>query len=109
MNFEETEEQNMIRNMVRSFAEEVLQPTTLTRDKNQQAPIEEWSSFCETSLQGITIGEDYGGSPVDDITEAIIGEELARVDPSFSVMLGGHGGLCAQTISIHGIEAQKTK
>ena len=60
MNFEETEEQNMIRNMVRSFAEEVLQPTTLTRDKNQQAPIEEWSSFCETSLQGITIGEDYG-------------------------------------------------
>ena len=43
MNFEETEEQNMIRNMVRSFAEEVLQPTTLIRDKNQQAPIEELS------------------------------------------------------------------
>ena len=109
MNFEETEEQNMIRNMVRSFAEEVLQPTTLTRDKNQQAPIEEWSSFCETSLQGITIGEDYGGSPVDDITEAIIVEELARVDPSFSVMYCVHVGLCAQTISIHGNEEQKKK
>ena len=40
MNFEETEEQNMIRNMVRDFAEEVLLPTTLTRDKNQQAPAE---------------------------------------------------------------------
>ena len=109
MNFEETEEQNMIRNMVRSFAEEVLQPTTLIRDKNQQAPIEEWSSFCETSLQGITIEEDYGGSPVDDITEAIIVEELARVDPSFSVMYCVHVGLCAKTISIHGNEEQKKK
>ena len=68
MNFEETEEQNMIRNMVRSFAEEVLQPTTLTRDKNQQAPIEEWSSFCETSLQGITIGEDYGAVSYTHLT-----------------------------------------
>ncbi|MFL2979119.1 MAG: acyl-CoA dehydrogenase family protein [Candidatus Thalassarchaeaceae archaeon] len=109
MNFEETEEQNMVRNMVRSFAEEVLQPTTLIRDKNQLAPIEEWASFCETSLQGIAIEEEYGGSPVDDITESIIVEELARVDPSFSVMYCVHVGLCAKTISIHGNEEQKKK
>ena len=57
MNFQESEEQNMIRNMVRSFAEEVLLPTTLVRDKEQMAPLEEWASFCETSLQGITIEE----------------------------------------------------
>jgi len=109
MNFEETEEQNMIRNMVRSFAEEVLLPTTLIRDKEQMAPLEEWASFCDTSLQGVTIGEEYGGSPVDDITEAIIVEELARVDPSFSVMYCVHVGLCAKTISIHGNNEQKQK
>ena len=109
MNFQESEEQNMIRNMVRSFAEEVLLPTTLIRDKEQMAPLEEWASFCETSLQGITIDEEYGGSPVDDITEAIIVEELARVDPSFSVMYCVHVGLCAKTISIHGNEEQKNK
>lgn len=109
MNFEETEEQNMIRNMVRDFAEEVLLPTTLVRDQEQRPPLDEWAKFCETSLQGITIGEEYGGSPVDDITEAIIVEELARVDPSFSVMYCVHVGLCSKTISIHGSEEQKSK
>ena len=109
MNFEETEEQNMIRNMVRDFAEEVLLPTTLVRDQEQRPPLDEWAEFCETSLQGIAIGEEYGGSPVDDITEAIIVEELARVDPSFSVMYCVHVGLCSKTISIHGSEEQKSK
>tara|TARA_B100001175_G_C19507026_1_gene641491 strand:- start:19 stop:1197 length:1179 start_codon:yes stop_codon:yes gene_type:complete len=109
MNFEETEEQNMIRTMVRDFAEEVLLPTTLIRDKEQRAPLEEWADFCDTSLQGIAISEEFGGSPVDDITEAIIVEELARVDPSFSVMYCVHVGLCSKTISIHGNEEQKKK
>ncbi len=109
MNFEETEEQNMIRNMVRDFAEEILLPTTLARDQEQRPPLEEWKKFCETSLQGIAIEEKYGGSPVDDVTEAIIVEELARVDPSFSVMYCVHVGLCSKTISIHGNEDQKDK
>lgn len=109
MNFEETEEQNMIRNMVRDFAEEILLPTTLARDQEQRPPLEEWKKFCETSLQGIAIEEKYGGSPVDDVTEAIIVEELARVDPSFSVMYCVHVGLCSKTISIHGNEEQKDK
>ena len=109
MNFEETGEQNMIRNMVRDFAEEILLPTTLARDQEQRAPLEEWKKFCETSLQGIAIEEKYGGSPVDEITEAIIVEELARVDPSFSVMYCVHVGLCSKTISIHGNEEQKEK
>ena len=43
----------------------------------------------------------------DDITEAIIVEELARVDPSFSVMYCVHVGLCSTTISIHEIEKEK--
>jgi len=84
MDFRETEEQGMIRAMVRDFAEEVLAPTCLERDRAQAAPLDEWSVFCGYGLQGITIPEDYGGSPVDDVSEAIIVEELARVDPSFS-------------------------
>ena len=110
MQFKETEEQSMIREMVRNFAEEELAPSCLERDKNQTAPIEEWKSFCEkTGLQGITIPDEYGGSPIDDISEAIIIEELARVDPSFSVMFCVHVGLCAKTIELHGNQAQKEK
>ena len=107
MDFKETEEQSMIREMVRSFAEEVLAPTCLERDRTATPPLEEWEKFCESGLQGITIPEEYGGNPVDDISEAIIVEELARVDPSFSVMFCVHVGLCAKTISLHGNEYQK--
>ena len=109
MEFMETEEQSMIREMVRSFAEEVLAPTCLDRDRNAAPPLDEWQKFCEYGLQGITIPEKYGGSPVDDISEAIIIEELARVDPSFAVMYCVHVGLCAKTIEIHGNEEQKEK
>ena len=73
----------MIREMVRDFAESVLAPTIEHRDKHQIPPSEEWSQFIEYGLQGVTIPEAYGGSPVDDISESIIVEELARVDPSF--------------------------
>ncbi|MEE2812024.1 MAG: acyl-CoA dehydrogenase family protein [Candidatus Thermoplasmatota archaeon] len=109
MHFQETEEQSMIREMVRDFAEEVLAPTCLERDKNQQPPLDEWAAFCEYGLQGITIPEEYGGNPVDDVTEAIIIEELARVDPSFSVFYGVHVGLCSKTIALHGTDEQKEK
>ncbi len=110
MEFGETEEQMMIREMVRGFAEEDLAPTCLQRDREQSAPIEEWSVFCEkTGLQGITIPEEFGGSPVGDVTEAIIIEELARVDPSFAVMFCVHVGLCSMTIALHGNEEQKSE
>ena len=110
MEFRETEEQVMIREMVRGFAEEVLAPTCLKRDRDQIAPINEWLEFCEkTGLQGITIPEEFGGSPVDDVSEAIIIEELARVDPSFSVMYCVHVGLCSMTIALHGNDEQKEK
>ena len=110
MEFRETEEQGMIREMVRGFAEEFLAPTCLERDRDQIAPINEWLEFCEkTGLQGITIPEEFGGSPVDDVSEAIIIEELARVDPSFSVMYCVHVGLCSMTIALHGNNEQKKK
>ena len=62
MDFAETEEQSMIREMVRDFAEEVLAPTCLVRDSDQKPPLDEWKTFCEYGLQGITIPEEYGGT-----------------------------------------------
>tara|TARA_B110000444_G_scaffold73820_1_gene69453 strand:+ start:24625 stop:25794 length:1170 start_codon:yes stop_codon:yes gene_type:complete len=107
MDYAETDEQQMIRELVRDFAESVLTPTIEHRDENQIAPSEEWEQFIEYGLQGVTIPEKYGGSPVDDVSESIIVEELARVDPSFAVMYCVHVGLCAKTIALHGNESQK--
>ncbi len=107
MDYAETDEQQMIRELVRDFAESVLAPTVEHRDENQIAPSAEWEQFLEYGLQGVTIPEQYGGSPVDDVSESIIVEELARVDPSFAVMYCVHVGLCAKTIALHGNESQK--
>ena len=46
---------------------------------HQRPPAEEWQAFLELGLQGVTIPEAYDGAPMDDITESIIVEELARV------------------------------
>ena len=109
MDYGETEEQQMIREMVRDFAESVLSLTVEHRDQQQIPPSEEWQQFVEYGLQGVTIPEAYGGSPVDDISESIIVEELARVDPSFAVMYCVHVGLCSKTIALHGNEEQKSE
>jgi butyryl-CoA dehydrogenase len=107
MQFAQTEEQEMIRELVRDFAESILTPTVSLRDEDQIAPSKEWEQFLEYGLQGITIPEKYGGTPVDDICESIIIEELARVDPSFAVMYCVHVGLCSKTIALHGTDEQK--
>ena len=61
MNYAETDEQQMIRELVRDFAENVLAPSVEHRDANQLPPIEEWQQFLEYGLQGVTIPEQYGG------------------------------------------------
>ena len=86
----------MIRELVRAFAEETLAPTVAARDRDQRPPAEEWQAFLELGLQGVTIPEAYDGAPMDDITESIIVEELARVDPSFAVMFCVHVGFVCQ-------------
>ena len=68
MNFAENDEQQMIRELVRDFAETTLSPTAEHRDQNQIPPSEEWEAFLEYGLQGVTIPEEYGGSPVDDLS-----------------------------------------
>ena len=77
----------MIRELVRDFAESTLAATISKRDDEQIAPTSEWQEFVELGLHGITVEEQYGGIPIDDVVEAIIVEELARVDPSFAVSM----------------------
>lgn len=107
MDFGETEEQTMIREMVREFSESVLAPTALARDQEQRPPTEEWAEYCELGLPGLTIPEEYGGTKLDDVSEAIVYEELARIDPSMSVFASVHASLAAKTILLNGTEAQK--
>ena len=109
MDFAETEDQKMIRDMVRDFAETIAGPTCNQRDNEQKPPIEEFKQFAELGFAGMTIPEEYGGQKLDDISEAIVVEELSRVDPSLGVMVAVHVGLCAMTLVLNGNEEQKKK
>ncbi len=109
MDFAETEDQKMIRDMVRDFAETVAGPTCSKRDREQKPPIDEFKQFAELGFAGMTIPNEFGGQKLDDISEAIVVEELSRVDPSLGVMVAVHVGLCSMTIALSGSKEQKEK
>jgi acyl-CoA dehydrogenase len=109
MQFDPTDEQRMIREAVRKFAEEKLRPSATVRDEEERPAVDEAKAFAELGFLGMTIPEEYGGIPLDDISEAIVIEELSRVDASFGVLVSVHTSLCATVIVAHGSDAQKAK
>jgi alkylation response protein AidB-like acyl-CoA dehydrogenase len=109
MHFEPTDEQKMVRETVRQFAEERLRPTAHDRDKEQRPPLAEIKDFARMGFLGMTIPEEFGGAPLDDISEAIVIEELSRCDASAGVLVAVHCGLCSKTIVVWGTDAQKRK
>lgn len=107
MQFAHTEEQNLVRETVREFAESELLPGALERDKKKEFARAQWDKWCELGFPGMTIGEAYGGTPLDGISEAIVIEELARCDASFAVCMAVHCGLTGKTLMNWGTEEQK--
>ncbi|MDK9706883.1 MAG: acyl-CoA dehydrogenase [Desulforhopalus sp.] len=108
MNFELTEEQNLIRDMVRSFAETELAPTARIRDEEERFDRAlMFDRLAELGLTGIVFPEQYGGAGADYISYAIAVEELSRVCASTGVTLSAHLSLGANPIYLFGSEAQK--
>lgn len=110
MNFELTEEQNLIRDMVRSFAETEVAPSAAERDEQEHFDRAlMFDRLAELGLTGIVFPEEYGGAGADYISYAIAVEELSRVCGSTGVTLSAHLSLCANPIYLFGTEEQKQK
>ncbi|MCL2790521.1 MAG: acyl-CoA dehydrogenase [Desulfobulbus sp.] len=110
MYFELTEEQKLIRDMVRSFAETEVAPSAAERDETEHFDRAlMFDRLGELGLTGIVFPEEYGGAGADYISYAIAVEELSRVCGSTGVTLSAHLSLCANPIYIFGTEAQKQK
>jgi len=107
MDFQQTEEQQMVRETIRDFAENELAEGALKRDKEKLFAREQWDKFCELGFAGMTIGEEYGGTPLDAISECIVIEELSRVDASFGVAVAVHSGLTGSTFMNWANDEQK--
>lgn len=110
MNFELTEEQNLLREMVRSFAEAEVAPSARQRDEEERFDRHlMFDKLAELGLTGIVFPEEYGGAGADYISYAIAVEELSRVCASTGVTLSAHLSLCANPIFLFGTEEQKKK
>ena len=108
MNFELTEEQNLIRDMVRSFAETEIAPSARARDEEERFDRAlMFDRLAELGLTGIVFPEEYGGAGADYISYAIAVEELSRVCASTGVTLSAHLSLGANPIYLFGSEEQK--
>ncbi len=109
MDFQLTEEQEMMRKMVREFAETELAPGAAERDEAARFERKLFERMGELGLTGIPWPEQYGGADAGFVSYCIAVEELARVDASASVTLSAHVSLASWPIYTYGTEEQKQK
>ncbi|MFS0593690.1 acyl-CoA dehydrogenase [Cytobacillus horneckiae] len=109
MNFQLTEEHEMIRKMVRDFAANEVAPTAAERDEEERFDREIFDKMAELGLTGIPWPEEYGGIGSDYLAYCIAIEELSRVCASTGVTLSAHTSLAGWPIYKFGSEEQKHK
>jgi alkylation response protein AidB-like acyl-CoA dehydrogenase len=104
-----TENQILIRDTIRDFAENKIRPRIMEWDEAQEFPIEIFRELGELGFMGIIFPEEYGGVGLGYEDFVIVVEELGRVDPSISLSLAAHNGLCTNHIFRFGSEVQRKK
>lgn len=104
-----TDEQIMIRDTVRDYAEKVIKPRVMEFDENQIFPYDIMRELGDMGFMGILIPQEYGGSGLGYIEYALVIEELAKIDPSIALSVAAHNGLCTNHIYLFGNEEQKQK
>jgi alkylation response protein AidB-like acyl-CoA dehydrogenase len=109
MNFELTENQKMIAEMVRAFAKEHIAPYVMEWDEKQIFPVDTFKKMGELGLLGVLVPQEYGGSGFGylEYITAII--ELGKVCGAIGLSMAAHNSLCTGHILEHGSEEQKRK
>ena len=107
MNFDLTEEQELVRRTVRDFAEQKVAPVAEELDREHRFPYELVAELAELGLMGMPIPEEYGGGGSDTLSYAIAVEELTRIDSSVAITVAAHTSLGTMPIFLFGSEEQK--
>lgn len=103
------ENRRTIRDTIREFAENVIKPVVMEYDESQKFPIDIMHQLGDLGFLGILVPEEYGGAGLGYVEYSIVVEELARIDPSISLSVAAHNGLCTNHILMHANEEQKKK
>src|SRR5690349_3993999 len=107
MTFDLSDDQLLLKQAMREFADGEVAPGAAERDEHSRFPSELIPKLAEQGLLGIMIPEEYGGAGYDSLSAAIIIEEIARVDAAVALLVGSHNSLCAGHILAVGTEDQK--
>jgi alkylation response protein AidB-like acyl-CoA dehydrogenase len=107
MDLQLTENQRMVKELARSFAEKEIKPHVREFDASKEFPHEIFKKLGEIGFLGAVIPEEYGGAAMTALDFVVLMEEIAAVDPSVALGLAAHIGLCASHIYLFGNEEQK--
>jgi alkylation response protein AidB-like acyl-CoA dehydrogenase len=109
MIIKENENQVMIRQMVKDFADKEIRPKMMEWDEAQTFPVEVFKKLGNLGLMGVLVPEEYGGSGLGYFEYITIVSEIAKVCGSIGLSLAAHNSLCTGHILYHGSEEQKRK
>jgi len=109
MNFNLTEEQQMIQQAARDFAQQELLPGVIERDEHQIFPAEQVKKMAELGFLGMMVDPKYGGSGLDSVSYVLAMEEIAKVDASAAVIMSVNNSLVCAGMEKYCNEEQKQK
>ena len=109
MDFNLTEEQIMIRDAARDFAERELLPDVLERDKEARFPERQMKLLAELGFMGMMVDPKYDGGGMDTVSYMLAMEEISKVDSSSGVVMSVNNSLVCWGLEVYGTEEQKEK
>jgi alkylation response protein AidB-like acyl-CoA dehydrogenase len=104
-----SDEQNLLRQTVREFAEAEIRPHVMAWDEAQKFPPTLVADLAGLGLMGVQVPESLGGAGLSTVDYCLCMEELASVDPSVALSVAAHNGLCTAHIVMFGGEEQKKR
>lgn len=108
MNFELTEDQLMIQQTAKEFAEAEIAPSAVERDINAEFPYEIIKKLGEQGFMGMMVSPDYGGAGMDTISYVLAMTEISKVDASVGVIMSVNNSLVCWGLEKYGSEYLKT-
>jgi len=109
MFFELTEEQKAVQAAARDFAQNVLKPGVIDRDREQRFPAEEIKQLGELGFMGMMVDPKYGGGGMDTVSYVLAMEEISKIDASASVVVSVNNSLVCWGLETFANEEQKMK
>ncbi len=109
MDFLFTQEQEILKDSIRNFANKEILPFVKESDEKGTWPEELTKKLGEMGLLGIIIPPEYSGAGYSNVDYIIILEEISKVDPSVGLVVAAHNSLCSNHLNLFGSEEQKKK